>query len=88
VFWLWQKLMFVLGGLMLPLELYPGVVQRAAAFTPFPSLLAGPASFVLGNGFVTPGALARQLVVWSAVAALVAAAIFRRAASSLAVNGG
>jgi len=88
VFWLWQKLMFVLGGLMLPLELYPAFVQRAAAFTPFPSLLAGPASLVLGNGFVTPGALARQLVVWSAVAALVAAMIFRRAASSLAVNGG
>jgi ABC-2 type transport system permease protein len=88
VFWLWQKLMFVLGGLMLPLELYPAFVQRAAAFTPFPTMLAGPASFVLGNGFATPGALAWRLVAWSGVAALVSSAIFRRAASALTVNGG
>ena len=49
MYWVWQKLMFVLGGLMLPLELYPAFVQRAALFTPFPSLLAAPASFVLGT---------------------------------------
>src|SRR5262249_21399666 len=54
VYWVWQKLMFVLGGLMLPLELYPSFVQRAALFTPFPSLLAAPASFVLGTHLVTP----------------------------------
>src|SRR5262245_32852594 len=60
VFWLWQKLMFVLGGLMLPLELYPAFVQRAAAFTPFPALLAGPAAFVLGDGFVAAWPPARR----------------------------
>jgi ABC-2 type transport system permease protein len=37
VYWVWQKLMFVLGGLLLPLELYPAFIQRVAAFTPFPS---------------------------------------------------
>jgi ABC-2 type transport system permease protein len=88
VFWLWQKLMFVLGGLMLPLELYPSFIQHAAAFTPFPTLLAGPASFVIGSGFVTPGALARQLVVWSGITGLVSSAVFRRATSGLTVNGG
>src|SRR5215471_16534129 len=36
LYWIWQKLMFVLGGLMLPLELYPELMQRAAWFTPFP----------------------------------------------------
>ena len=88
VFWLWQKLMFVLGGLMLPLELYPAFIQRAAAFTPFPTLLAGPASFVMGRTFVNPGALAGQLIVWSGLAVLVSSAIFRRATSALTVNGG
>jgi len=88
VFWLWQKLMFVLGGLMLPLELYPAFIQRAAAFTPFPALLAGPASFVMGKGLIGPGALAGRLVIWSGVAGLVSAAIFRRATSSLTINGG
>src|SRR5262249_48474729 len=36
VYWVWQKLMFVLGGLMLPLGLYPEFIQKVAAVTPFP----------------------------------------------------
>src|SRR5215471_1831411 len=88
VYWVWQKLMFVLGGLMLPLELYPALIRRAAAFTPFPSLLAAPASFVLGTHLVTPGVLAGRLVAWSLATALGVAWIFRRARSRLTINGG
>ena len=88
VFWLWQKLMFVLGGLMLPLELYPAFIQRAAAFTPFPSLLAGPASFVLRTHLATPATLAGHLVLWTGVTASAVSWIFRRAASTVTINGG
>jgi ABC-2 type transport system permease protein len=88
VYWVWQKLTFVLGGLMLPVTLYPELVQQAAALTPFPVLLAGPASFVLGSSLVTPGVLARNLAIWSIVAALVLGWTFRRATSALIVNGG
>lgn len=88
VYWVWQKLMFVLGGLMLPLELYPNVIQRVAAATPFPALLAGPASFVMRTGTVTPGELARNLVIWCCATAFAVSWIFRRAARGLAINGG
>jgi ABC-2 type transport system permease protein len=88
VYWMWHKLMFVLGGLMLPLALYPDFIQRVAAVTPFPVLLAGPASFVLPSSVMTPGALARHFVIWSSVTALIARWTFRRAASTLTVNGG
>jgi len=88
VYWVWQKLMFVLGGLMLPIELYPAFVQRAAFFTPFPSLLAAPASFVLGTHLVTPGALAGRLVVWSVATAAGVSWIFRRAVTTVTINGG
>ncbi|HKE84015.1 MAG TPA: hypothetical protein VKB50_09680 [Vicinamibacterales bacterium] len=88
VYWVWQKLMFVLGGLMLPLALYPAFIQQAAVFTPFPSLLAAPASFVLGTNLVTPGALLRSLVLWSGVTAVAVAWIFRRAISRVTINGG
>src|SRR5438093_2188255 len=77
VFWVWQKLMFVLGGLMLPLQLYPSVVQRVAAFTPFPSLLSAPASFVLRTGVVEPGALVRHLAAWACATALIVWWTFR-----------
>ena len=88
VYWVCQKLMFILGGLMLPLEVYPGVIQRIAALTPFPALLAGPASFMLPNGGPTPAALARDLAIWCGVTAAGLGWTFRRAAADMTINGG
>jgi len=88
VYWVGQKLMFVLGGLMLPLEVYPDVIQRIAAFTPFPALLAGPASFMLAGGGVTPATLARDLAIWGGVTAAGLGWTFRRAARDVTINGG
>jgi ABC-2 type transport system permease protein len=88
VYWVWQKLLFVLGGLMLPLALYPVFIQRIAAVTPFPALLGGPASIVLGSESMRPMGLALALVFWSGATAVVVAWTFRRATSALTVNGG
>jgi ABC-2 type transport system permease protein len=88
VFWVFQKLMFVLGGLMLPLDVYPVFIQRAAALTPFPPLLAMPASFVLGTTLVTPVALASRLALWAGVAACALLWVFRTAMSKVTINGG
>lgn len=88
VYWVWQKLMFVLGGLMLPLDLYPAFIQRAAAFTPFPFMLAAPASFMLGAPRASAAVLAGGLVLWSGVTAFAVAWMFRRAASTVTINGG
>ena len=88
VFWVWQKLLFVFGGLMLPLEVYPRFVQTAASFTPFPSLLAQPASLVLASGTATPGSLATGLLIWSCATAIVIEWMFRRALAKVTINGG
>ncbi|HKB12878.1 MAG TPA: ABC-2 family transporter protein [Vicinamibacterales bacterium] len=88
VFWVSQKLMFVLGGLMLPLQLYPLFIQRLAAFTPFPVLLGGPASLVLGPGGAGVAELARGLALWSAVIAIAVRWLFRRATATMTINGG
>ena len=88
VYWVWQKLMFVLGGLMLPLALYPAFIQQAAAFTPFPSLLAAPASFMLGAPLMSPSVLAGSLALWSGATAFAMSWMFRRAVSGVTINGG
>ena len=88
VYWVTQKAMFVLGGLMLPLPVYPAFIQHAAAFTPFPSVLFGPASFVLRDGGADAPALAWRLALWSGVAAGSVWWIFNRAVKALTVNGG
>jgi ABC-2 type transport system permease protein len=88
VYWIWQKLTFVLGGLLLPLPLYPDLVVRLARLTPFPAMLTGPASFLLDRPFFDPRILTLALIGWLIVAALIAAATFRRASRGLHVNGG
>jgi ABC-2 type transport system permease protein len=88
VYWIWQKLSFVLGGLLLPLTYYPDIVNRVAVFTPFPALLMGPASFMLDRPFFQMPALAGLLVFWLVVGSAAATMMFRRAARTLQLNGG
>jgi ABC-2 type transport system permease protein len=88
VYWVWQKLLFVLGGLMMPIELYPELIRRLAPFTPFPSILAGPASFVLHRSSAEAGVHARTLSIWACVTAVAVCWVFRRATSALTINGG
>jgi viologen exporter family transport system permease protein len=88
IFWVVQKLLFILGGLMLPLPLYPMWMQRLAGVTPFPTLLAGPAGFMLGPGAGGAWLLARNLGIWSGAIALAAHVLFHRAVKTRQVNGG
>ena len=88
VYWVVQKLLFVLGGLMLPLEFYPEVLRGAAWLTPFPAVLAGPASLVLHGATAGFLACAVMLGVWGVAVGLGVRAIFGRAASAISINGG
>jgi len=88
IYWVFQKLMFVLGGLMLPIQLYPEVVQRIASWTPFPSVVAGPASFVLSEPAIDASTLAIRLFAWTAVVTLALYGLSRRAVAALTINGG
>jgi ABC-2 type transport system permease protein len=51
LYWLWEKLLFLLGGLYWPLLFYPGWYQRLAWFTPFPAMMAAPANTALSPSY-------------------------------------
>lgn len=87
-YWIWQKLLFVLGGLLLPLQFYPALFVRVARFTPFPALLAGPASLATGEPLMPAGVLALTLAVWAAAGWLIVGTAFNHAVRRLQVNGG
>jgi len=87
-YWIWQKLLFVLGGLLLPLQFYPELFVTVARLTPFPAFLAGPASLATGEPLMHAGVLALTLAFWGLVGWAVAHAAFRRAVRRLHVNGG
>jgi ABC-2 type transport system permease protein len=88
VFWVWQKLLFVFGGLMIPIRLYPPIMQRVAALTPFPDILAGPASFVLDGEAVAADVLVARLAMWAVAMTLLVQWMYARATRSLTLNGG
>lgn len=87
-YWIWQKLLFVLGGLLLPLQFYPELFVRLALLTPFPALLAGPASLATGDPLMHPGTLALIIAGWALAGWAIARAAFGRAVRRLHVNGG
>ncbi len=88
VYWIWQKLTFILGGLLLPLTFYPRIVITIATFTPFPALITGPASFVLEHPVFGTLELIALQATWLLIGVIVAHTLFTRAARALQLNGG
>lgn len=90
LYWVTQKALFVLGGLMLPLELYPAWLRNVAWSTPFPSMLASPAGLLLGPSPLPLeiAALTLRILLWLGVTLFVWSALFRRATRSLELGGG
>jgi ABC-2 type transport system permease protein len=87
-YWIWQKLLFVLGGMLLPLQFYPDAFVTVARLTPFPALLAGPASLAMGTPLMSVGVLALTLAFWAVAAWIIANAFFGRALRRLHIDGG
>jgi ABC-2 type transport system permease protein len=68
-FWIWQKFAFVLGGLLMPLTLYPPPWGDAAALTPFASMLFAPASLAVDPRLAHFASVLGGEAVWLAVLA-------------------
>jgi ABC-2 type transport system permease protein len=88
IFWIWQKAAFVLGGLMLPLELYPEWLRSIAAWTPFAPLLNGPGRMAFGLSPDRAAQTAAALALWGLLTALTLTLLYRRGLRALDVNGG
>ena len=82
---LYQKLVFLTGGMLIPLEVLPGWLRAVALATPFPSMAYAPAR--LASGHVEPGLLLMQ-VGWLCVLSIVCALMFARGERHLEVSGG
>jgi ABC-2 type transport system permease protein len=82
---LYQKLIFLLGGMLLPLELFPGWLAAAARALPFWTMSYVPARLL--SGHVEPGLLAIQ-GAWLVATWALAAWTFRAGERHLQVAGG
>ncbi|MDQ3958196.1 MAG: ABC-2 family transporter protein [Actinomycetota bacterium] len=82
---LYQKLVFILGGMLLPLQIFPGWLETAAWVTPFWTTAYAPAR--LAAGFSEPWLLLGQLG-WLAALFAAAAGAFAAGERHLQIGGG
>jgi ABC-2 type transport system permease protein len=82
---LYHKLVFVLGGMLIPLEALPGWLHHLAAALPFAAMAYAPGR--LASGHVEPWLLAEQLA-WLVVLGAAATAAFASGQRRLQVVGG
>jgi viologen exporter family transport system permease protein len=82
---LYQKLVFLLGGMLLPLEFLPHALALVARALPFSSMAYAPAR--LASGHIEPGLLVIQ-AAWLVTLLAAAAGIFRAGERRLEVVGG
>lgn len=87
-YWVWQKLSFVFGGLMFPLDIYPDAMQKIAHATPFPSLLYAPGRIAIGASPAFASESGLRLALWLGLAIVTANYAYRRALRALELNGG
>jgi len=88
VYLVWQKAMFVLGGLMVPLSLYPEWLQTLARYLPFASFLYAPGRLVLDGRASFDWGLPLQLCGWLVLGALTVAGLERLGRRSIEIQGG
>lgn len=87
LFWIWQKLLFVCGGLLLPLTLYPPALRGPAEYGPFAAILFAPGSLILApEQSSAVGILGRQLA-WFVAVALLTVLVDRAATARLSRRG-
>ncbi len=82
---LYQKLIFMVGGMLIPLEVLPDWLRAAALVLPFRAMAYAPGR--LASGHLEPILLVEQ-VGWLAVLACVATAVFGAGERRLQVVGG
>lgn len=88
VFWVFQKLCFLLGGLLLPLSIYPAWLRALAEALPFGPLVSGTGSMALGLDPARAALTALKLCGWILLALLLLHLTWRRARLRLDVGGG
>ena len=87
LFWIWQKLTFVLGGLMIPLTLYPAPFDGLAMASPFAAMVFAPASLLLDAAAPTIITRFALQLFWLAVIGLATLLVARAAAARFAEQG-
>ncbi len=88
LFWVYHKTLFLLGGLLVPLDLYPDWLRAIASELPFAQTLYAPARLLVGFEVPRLAAVVGRQVAWLVVLGLATRFLFRIGARRVVVQGG
>lgn len=88
LYWLWQKATFVLGGMFVPLALYPDWLRLIALWSPFSAWMSGPASMTIDPDPRLFALLALKLLACALFAQNALERALLLGLKRLAINGG
>ena len=88
LFWIWEKMLFIFGGLMLPLTIYPEWLQTLAYCTPFPAILGTRSALALDFSLSSVVTLTITLLGWGTCGIFLLLFFYRKALRILNVEGG
>ena len=88
VFWIYQKLQFVFGGLFWPLDIYPGWLAAIAHATPFSAMVYGVGRSAFGFEPGVALVTLLKLAFWCVAMTLFVVWLYRKSLRVVSVNGG
>lgn len=84
----YHKFLFTIGGMLMPLELFPEALQRIGHYLPLQAIVYIPAKTAVAfDAAKLPGMLATQ-ALWAAVFAVIVILVYRKGVKKLNVTGG
>lgn len=86
--WIWEKFLFALGGLILPLTVYPLWIQKIAYYTPFPAILGERSALAIDFTYGAALHVMLSLLFWGLVGAGSLSFLYRRGLKILNIEGG
>ncbi len=86
--WIYSKVVFVLGGMLIPLDFLPLWLRQVAQALPFAYTVYGPARLFVEPGLGRFVGLLGLQAFWLVVLGLLLGFFYRRGVSRLVINGG
>ena len=86
--WIWEKLLFTLGGLMLPLAVYPEWLQKIAHFTPFPAILGARSALTIDFTWSNALSVINVLLFWGILGSACLILLYRKGLRIVNIEGG
>ncbi len=85
---IYQKLVFILGGFIIPLSFYPAWLQSIAKALPFAAMIYGPSQLFIAPSLELFANVLFSQLAWTLVLGTILVIAYRRSVTHLTVNGG